>query len=62
MGAKGLIVNSRRGETQMEGKDRQDPAPPPGEGEGIEEASRDAVEALEDQDEGAGHAGYGDGG
>ncbi len=46
----------------MDGRDRQDQTEPPGEGEGIEEASRDAVEALEEQDEGARHAGYGDGG
>ncbi len=46
----------------MVGKERRDETPPPGDGEGIEEASKDALEALEDQDEGARHAGYGDGG
>ena len=50
-------------ETVMDGTDKQDkPAEPPGEGEGLEEASKEAVEALEKQDQGARHAGYGDGG
>ena len=36
--------------------------PPPGKGEGVQEASRDAVKQMEEQDEGAHHAGYGAGG
>ena len=46
----------------MDGNGKQEETRPPGEGEGLEEASRDAVEALEEQDEDARHAGYGDGG
>jgi hypothetical protein len=50
-------------EQQMNGKDRDDAeTPPPGEGEGIEQASKDAVRQMDEQDEGAHHAGYGDGG
>ena len=50
-------------EDAMDGNDKQEKrADLPGEGEGIEEASKEAVEALEKQDEGARHAGYGDGG
>jgi hypothetical protein len=36
--------------------------PPPGEGEGIDQASEDALRQMDEQDEGAHHAGYGDGG
>ena len=50
-------------EQSMDGKDKDEaPAPPPGEGEGIEQASEDALRQMEEQDEGARHAGYGDGG
>ena len=50
-------------ERHMDGKDKeQQPAPPPGEGEGIEQASEDAVRQMDEQDKGAHHAGYGDGG
>jgi hypothetical protein len=50
-------------EDGMDGKDDgQRETPPPGEGEGVEEASRDALREMEQQDEGAHHAGYGDGG
>jgi hypothetical protein len=62
VGAKVLIVNSHGGEEAHGRQGQAGGDPPPGEGEGIEEASNDAVEALEDQDEGARHAGYGDGG
>ncbi|HEX9955077.1 MAG TPA: hypothetical protein VGB48_07680 [Allosphingosinicella sp.] len=47
----------------MDGKPQDDAkTPPPGEGEGLEEASKGAVEQMKDQQDGARHAGYGDGG
>jgi hypothetical protein len=50
-------------EQAMDGKDKdQASAEPPGEGEGIEQASKDALRQMDEQDEGAHHAGYGDGG
>jgi hypothetical protein len=50
-------------ELQMDGKDKEEArTPPPGEGEGVEEASEDALRQMEEQQEGARHAGYGDGG
>ena len=50
-------------EQSMDSKDKDEAqAPPPGEGEGIEQASEDAVRQMDEQDEGARHAGYGDGG
>jgi hypothetical protein len=50
-------------EQAMDGKNREEgKTPPPGEGEGVEEASKDALRQMEQQDEGAHHAGYGDGG
>ena len=50
-------------EQRMDGKkDEEGKAPPPGEGEGVKEASEDAVRQMEEQEEGAKHAGYGDGG
>ncbi len=50
-------------EQQMDGKEKDHPpAKPPGEGEGLEEASEDAVRQMEQQQDGARHSGYGDGG
>ena len=47
----------------MDGKQQdQGKTPPPGEGEGLAEASEDAVEQMDEQEDGAHHAGYGDGG
>ena len=47
----------------MDGRDKDEaPTAPPGEGEGIEQASQDALRQMDEQDEGAHHAGYGDGG
>lgn len=49
----------------MDGKDKHEDegrTPPPGEGEGIDQASADAVRQMEEQEEGVRHAGYGDGG
>ena len=46
----------------MDGKDKDEKTPPPGEGEGLEEASKDALRQMDEQQEGARHAGYGDGG
>jgi len=50
-------------EQAMDGKDKDEgKTPPPGEGEGLEQASEDALRQMDEQDEGAHHAGYGDGG
>ena len=47
----------------MNGKNKDEaPAEPPGKGEGLEQASEDALRQMEEQQEGARHAGYGDGG
>ena len=52
-----------REERHMDGRDKDEaPTAPPGEGEGIEQASQDALRQMDEQDEGAHHAGYGDGG
>jgi hypothetical protein len=37
-----------------------EPAPPPGEGDSLEDAAREAAEALERRSDGEGHAGAGD--
>lgn len=42
----------------MDDREKTDEVPPPGEGEGIEEASDEAVEEIERR--GTGHAGRGD--
>jgi hypothetical protein len=65
VGAQGLIVNVRQEKVGMDGKDKHEDegrTPPPGEGEGIDQASADAVRQMEEQEEGVRHAGYGDGG
>ena len=50
-------------EQRMDGKKVDEgKARPPGDGEGVKEASEDAVPQMDEQDEGARHAGYGDGG
>jgi hypothetical protein len=50
-------------EQHMDGREQDEgKTPPPGEGEGVEEASKDALRQMDEQDEGAHHAGYGDGG
>ncbi|HEX8579422.1 MAG TPA: hypothetical protein VF655_07485 [Allosphingosinicella sp.] len=50
-------------EQRMDGKQQDEgKTPPPGEGEGVAEASEDAVKQMENQQDGARHAGYGDGG
>jgi hypothetical protein len=49
------------GDEAMSGKEKdQAPAEPPGEGEGIEEASEEALRALKERDEGGENAGFGD--
>ncbi|HEY0112671.1 MAG TPA: hypothetical protein VGB59_05905 [Allosphingosinicella sp.] len=40
--------------------EHRQPAPPPGSGEGIDEASKEAVKELERRRGGEGHAGAGD--
>ena len=41
-------------------EDGHEAAPPPGEGESLEEASKDAVREIERRRDGGGHAGAGD--